>query len=121
MAELSRHLPMGFGVKLDDDGSLWAVGPEGPLASQPADWLTADLLLEDEALDGAISCLNLIQQEVAEETTEPWPATTGPDYRGFPKPDGAIIGDDLHVWFGPRNRPTLRLSPTSLSAVLLRE
>jgi hypothetical protein len=83
--------------------------------------MSAEVLLEDEALDGAIASLGLIQQEVAEETGEPWPATTGPDYRGFPEPDGEIVRDDLRLWFGRRHEPALRLSPISLSAVLLRE
>jgi hypothetical protein len=120
MGEVSRHLPAGYGVRLDD-GWLWAVGPAGPLAGQPADWLTADVLLGDEALKDAIASLGLIQQEVAEETVEPWPASTGPGYRGFPEPDGEIVGDDLRLWFGPRDQPALRLSPISLSAVLLQD
>jgi hypothetical protein len=120
LAELLRHLPPGFAVEFD--GSvLWAVSPDGGRAGTTADWLTADVLLDDEAVDGAVGSLNLVQQEVAEETTEPWPATSGEGYRGLPEPDGEVSDDALHLWFGPQDAPVLRLSPISLRGVLLRD
>jgi hypothetical protein len=69
------------------------------LGGTGGDWLTADVLLDDEAVNGAVGCLNRVQQEVAEETTEPWPATSGPGYGGFSEPDGEVIDEDLRLWF----------------------
>jgi hypothetical protein len=98
-----------------------ATGPDGSLAGTTADWLTADVLLEEEAVQGAVGSLNLIQTEIAEETTEPWPATAGPSYQGFPEPDGEVVDEDLHLWFGPRDAAVVRLRPVSLHGVLLKE
>ena len=72
--------------------------PDGPTEPQAAGW-----------------------QEIAEETTEPWPAASGPAYGGFPEPDGAIVGDELYLWFGDRTAPVLALEPIDLSEVLLRD
>lgn len=118
--ELARHLPAGFAVEFDGY-LLMAIGPDGPLAGTTADWLTADVLLADEAVEGAVGSLNLIQTEFADETTEPWPSTAGLGYQGFPEPDGEVVGEDLHVWFGARDAPVLRLRPISLHGVLLQE
>lgn len=100
---------------------LEVVGPRGPLAAGGAYWLITDVLLEDEAVDGAVGSLHLVQQEIAEETTEPWPAASGLGYAGFPEPGGELVEDDLHLWFGLKDSPVLRLRPISLQGVLLRD
>lgn len=73
------------------DGSWFEViGPDGPLASGGASGLTDDVLLEEEIVSVVLGVLGLVQQEVAEETIEPWPARSGKDYRGFPEPHAEI-------------------------------
>ncbi len=118
LEELARHLPIGFAVEMEGDW-LQVIGPDGPLGATTGVWLAADMLLEEEVVDGAIASLNLVQQEVAEETTEPWPAASGRGYLGFPEPGGELVEDDLHLWFGPEEAPALRLRPISLRGVLL--
>ena len=120
LKQMSAVLPPGYRVELDDE-LLWIVSPDGGKAGSGSYWLTSDVLLEEEALRDAVGSLSQIQQEIAEETAEPWPAVSGPAYRGFPEPDGAIVGDELRLWFGDRTAPVLALEPIDLSEVLLRD
>jgi hypothetical protein len=83
--------------------------------------LTTDVLLEDEAVDGAVQTLNQIQTHVAHATREPWPAVAGPGYAGFPEPNAEVVGDEIRMWFGNRERPVLELGPFDVSDVILRE
>jgi hypothetical protein len=98
---------------------LRLVGPDGGYAEIGAQWLSDGALLKEEAVGGAIGVLNLVQQEIAEQTTEPWPARSGPGYPGFPEPDAEIEGDQLTMWFGDRTAPALSIEPVDLSEVLL--
>jgi hypothetical protein len=119
LAEVSRALPKGFRLEL---GSEWLeiIGPDGG-AGMPAYWLRADVLLEEEVVGGASGTLSVVQQEVAEQTTEPWPARSGTQYQGFPEPDAELVGNQLWAWYGRRSNPVLKFGPFDLSNVLLRD
>ncbi len=120
LAQMSQVMPTGYRVFIEGE-MLRLVSPDGGGAGSSAYWLTADVLLPDEALQGAVQSLHQIQQEIAEETTEPWPARAGPGSRSFPEPDGEIVLDDLHLWFGDKAAPVLELDLIDLSEVLLRD
>jgi hypothetical protein len=117
---MAAIMPAGWALELEGD-ILWVTATQGRIAGSSAPWLISDVLLEEEAVDGGTGSLNLVQQEIAEHTTEPWPATSGPGYRGFPEPGGALVGNELHLWFGDRADPELRLEPIDLAGVILRE
>ncbi len=120
MRRLSTVVPPGWGLELDGD-MLWVTGTQGRIAGSSSAWLINDVLLEDEVVPGAVQSLHQIQQEIAEATTEPWPAASGPDFRAFPEPDGALVGNELLLWFGDRSDPVLALDPIDLADVILRE
>jgi hypothetical protein len=83
LEQLAEIMPGGYRVMMHDE-LLLLIGPDGGIAGSSAYWLTADALLEEEAVAGSVQSLHQIQQEIAEETTEPWPARSGENYRGFP-------------------------------------
>lgn len=118
--QVSAVTPAGYRIELDDE-CLWVISPDGGMAGSSSYWLTRDVLLDEEALYSAVASLDQIQQEIAEETTEPWPAASGPGYSGFPEPDGAIVGTELRLWFGDRRAPILAFDPIDLSDVLFRD
>ena len=120
LAQMSAVMPPGYRLEIDDE-ILWLTSPDGGLAGSSSYWLIQDALLEDDALTGAVQSLHQIQQEIAEETTDPWPATSGSDYRAFPEPAGQIVGDRLHLWFGDKAEPVLELEPIDLAEIILRD
>jgi len=120
LAQLSAVMPSGYRLDIDDE-TLWLTSPDGGRAGSSSHWLTQDVLLEEDVLVDAVQSLNQIQREIAEETIEPWPAASGPEYRGFPEPGGQIVGDHLHLWFGDREEPVLELQPIDLADVILRD
>jgi hypothetical protein len=117
---LSAAMPEGWSAEFQ--GSTFRLlGPDGPYASFD-DWgLTEDVLLEDQLITAAEAALDVAQQWVAEETTEPWPAVTGTQYHGFPEPRAALVGDELRAWFGRRENPMLELGPFDVSGIVLRD
>lgn len=118
LAQMSAVMPPGYRLEIDGE-ILWLTSPDGGRAGSSSDWLIQDVLLEDDALVGAVQGLNQIQQEIAEETTDPWPAASGPEYGGFPEPGGQIVRDRLHLWFGSRDEPVIELEPIDLANVIL--
>jgi hypothetical protein len=120
LAQMSAVMPPGYRLEIDGE-ILWLTSPDGGIAGSSSYWLIQDVLLEDDALIGAVQSLHQIQQEIAEETTDPWPATSDPEYRGFPEPAGQIVGDRLHLWFGDKAEPVLELQPIDLADVILRD
>lgn len=106
--QLSAVLPQGFQAGVRGD-RLWLAGIWTSGAS--VHWLSTDVLLEDEAINGAVQMLDQIQSHVAHATREPWPAVTGPGYAGFPEPNAEMVGDEIRMWFGDRERPVLELGP----------
>jgi hypothetical protein len=115
---INAVLPDGWRVAPVGDRELRLFGPDGPYATIEQEWLSDDALLANEAPWGAAGVLDLAQQEIAEETTEPWPARSGRDYRGFAEPDAVLEGDFLRMWFGDKSKPVLTLEPIDLTGVI---
>ena len=120
LQRLAEVLPAGYRAVIEDE-ILWLISPDGGAAGAGADWLTADVLLADEALVGSVQSLHQIQQEIAEETTEPWPPHWGEGSPGFPEPKAELVGDRLYLWFGDKAMPVLAFSPIDLRDVILRD
>jgi hypothetical protein len=120
LARLSEVMPLGYRAVVDGD-LLLLISPDGGRAGSSSYWLTSEALPEDEVLTCAVQSLHQIQQEIAEETTEPWPAPSGSDYKGFPEPDGELVGDQLRLWFGAADAPALALRPIDVSGVIVPE
>ncbi len=118
--EMSSVLPPGYSLEIEHE-VLWLLKRDGSMAGSSSYWLTSDSLLEDEAVSYAVQSLHQIQQEIAEDSTEPWPARSGPGYAGFPEPGGAIVENELHLWFGSAEAPVLVLGPIDLDGVLVRD
>lgn len=113
-------MPPGYRLAIDG-AMLWLFSPDGGRAGSSSYWLTSDTLSEEEALVGGTQSLHQIQQEIAEETAEPWPVHSGPGYRCFPEPDGEIVDDSLRLWFGNWTEPGLALEPIDLAGVVIRD
>lgn len=120
LTQMSAVMPPGYRLELDGE-ILWLTSPDGGRAGSSSHWLIEDVMSEEDVVTGAVQSLNQIQQEIAEETIEPWPAASGPKYRGFPEPGGQIVGDRLHLWFGDREEPVLELQPIDLADVILHD
>ena len=87
-----------------------------------ASWLTDDLIFEDELLGRARDTLDRLQTEIAEYTTEPWPARAGRGYHGgLPVPDAEVVEGRLQLWFGPRDHPVLKFTPLDFGNAILRD
>ena len=56
----------------------------------------------------ALELMSQVQDVVAEATTEPWPLVVN-NRRDMAMPDATIEGDDLHLWYGERGAPALKL------------
>ena len=120
LAQLSEVMPLGYSTVLEGD-LLLLMSPDGGRAGSSSYWLTSEALREDEVLGCAVQSLSQIQQEIAEETTEPWPARSGPDYCAFPEPGGEVVGNELRLWFGAVDAPALAFRPIDMSGVIVRE
>lgn len=119
LTQMDLVMPRGYRLQIDGE-ILWLISPDGGWAGSSSYWLVEDVLPE-EALAGAVQSLHQIQHEIAEETTEPWPAGSGAEYRGFPEPDGEIVGDRLNLWFGDQAHPVLALQPIDLADLIVRK
>lgn len=117
LEQLAEVMPAGYQTTIDGE-ILWLIKPDSGRAGSSSYWLTSEALGREEAVDCAIQSLHQIQQEIAEDTTEPWPAQTAAGYRGFPEPDGELVGEDLHLWFGDKTEPVLSFRPIDLGSVI---
>jgi hypothetical protein len=61
--------------------------------------------------------LNICQSEIAEATTEPWPARSDEHYGDFPEPWVGIVGDALHMRYGDGPSLALELEPINLREI----
>ena len=57
----------------------------------------------------ALELMSQVQDVVAEATTEPWPLVVVNNRRDMAMADATIEGDDLHLWYGERDAPALKL------------
>lgn len=117
LEQVSAAVPPGYRIEVDDD-FLWIVSPYGGKTGSSSHWLTSDSLLDQDAVARGVGSLHAIQEVIAEDTTEPWPASSGPRYGGFPEPHGAMTGTQLCLWFGDRATPVLAFDPIDLAEVL---
>jgi len=113
-------MPLGYRAVLDGE-LLLLISPDGGRAGSSSYWLTREALLEDEVLTCAVQSLHQIQQEIAEETTEPWPARSGADHRDFPEPHAELVADQLRLWFGAVDAPAVTLGPIDMRGVIVRD
>jgi hypothetical protein len=56
-----------------------------------------------------------VQDIVAETTTEPWPLVVVNNRRDMALAYAAIEGDELHMWYGERSAPALKLPTVHLA------
>jgi hypothetical protein len=62
----------------------------------------------------ALELMSQVQDVVAEATTEPWPLVVVDNRRDMALADATIEGDDLHMWYGERGTPALKLPSVHL-------
>ena len=66
-------------------------------------------------LDAARELMSQVQDIVAETTGEPWPPVIVDNRRDMALANGAIEGADLHMWYGDRAAPALKLPSVHLA------
>ena len=62
----------------------------------------------------ALELMSEVQDIVSEATTEPWPPVVVNNRKDMAMADAVIEGDDLHLWYGDREYPALRLPSVHL-------
>jgi hypothetical protein len=62
----------------------------------------------------ALQLMSDVQDIVAEVTAERWPLIVVNGRRDMAMADAAIEADNLHMWYGERDAPALRLPPVHL-------
>jgi hypothetical protein len=68
-----------------------------------------------ERLQGvAVDLMSQVQDVVATTTTEPWPLVVVDNRRDMALGNATIEGDDLHMWYGDRGAPALKLPSVDL-------
>ena len=77
-------------------------------------WSAADRLDDADVTDWTVDVLNGFQTDIAEVTTEPWPATAPAP---MPEPFAEIHGDDLVCGYGEPSAPFLQLATIRLEDV----
>ena len=111
---LNSVVPAGLSVRAKGAG-VTLYDPESWGPSLAAEHLTKEdgrsIVQRVESVAYAI--MNAIQDEVMESTKEQWPL--GP--RGAAEPAARVIGGELHLWFGDKDAPILRLDPLDLLEV----
>jgi hypothetical protein len=56
-----------------------------------------------------------VQDIVAVATAEPWPLVVVNNHRDMALADAVIEGDELHMWYGERSAPALKLPAVHLA------
>jgi hypothetical protein len=59
--------------------------------------------------------MSRVQDILSETTTEPWPLVVVNNRRDMALADAAIEGDELHMWYGERSTPALKLPSVHLA------
>jgi hypothetical protein len=57
-----------------------------------------------------------VQDVVCEATTEPWPLVMTDGRKDMAAGNAAVVGDELHMWYGDRDAPVLRVPTVCLIA-----
>ena len=69
----------------------------------------------ERVLSAALQLMSHVQDIVAVATTEPWPLVVVNNRRDMALADAAIEGDELHMWYGERSAPALKLPSVHLA------
>lgn len=69
----------------------------------------------ERVLDVARELMSQVQDIVALTTKEPWPMIVAANGRNMALADASIEGDDLHMWYGDRGAPALKLPSVHLA------
>ena len=69
----------------------------------------------ERVLSAALQLMSHVQDIVAVATTEPWPLVVVNNRRDMELADAAIEGDELHMWYGERSAPALKLPSVHLA------
>lgn len=59
--------------------------------------------------------MSQVQDMISEGTAEPWPLIVVNNRKDMAMADAAIEGDDLHLWYGDRAAPALKLPAIHLT------
>jgi hypothetical protein len=59
--------------------------------------------------------MSQVQDMICEGTAEPWPLIVVNNRKDMAMADAAIEGDDLHLWYGDRAAPALKLPAIHLT------
>jgi hypothetical protein len=73
--------------------------------------------LEERVCQTARHALDALQDRIADETTEPWPARAGVVPGGFPAANAEIADEQVRLYYGDSRAPILELTPISLRDV----
>lgn len=69
----------------------------------------------NERLETAVhSVINNLQDDISEDLRKPWPSL---DERTMAMPEVHSDGDSVHLWFGDRQAPVLRIPPIRIAEI----
>jgi hypothetical protein len=106
-ARLDPAVPEGYSVTATNE--TIAISDRG----RPITWLS---LVDMDIVEAVEVVLELVQDELAEETTVPWPHDPKRGYK-FHEPHADIEDGAVHAWYGPRRTPVLELEPIPLAVL----
>jgi hypothetical protein len=69
----------------------------------------------ERVLSAALQLMSHVQDIVAVATAEPWPLVVVNNHRDMALADAVIEGDELHMWYGERSTPALKLPSVHLA------
>jgi hypothetical protein len=103
-------VPAGITVTVEDDMLWFARNGSRRSGSHACQWVTSGQGSMDAlAVRASELAINDLQDFVTEETTEPWPGSSGP-----PRPGVRLVGRTIELWFGVHDHPVVRLRPLPL-------
>ncbi len=102
------------------DGIVAVADPDGASVS------TLDLALmlgdadaaKDRVLWALLSALAILQTQIADETTKPWPDDMSKSHPGLANAGGEIVRDVVRMRFGPADAPIVEFEPMHLADIL---
>ena len=69
----------------------------------------------ERVLSAALQLMSQVQDIVSETTAEPWPLVVVNNRKDMALADAVVEGDELHMWYGERGAPTLKLPKVHLA------
>jgi hypothetical protein len=103
-----------------ESGMVWIGNDENHGAGSDIAAMAND---DGESLEERVCCaarhaLEVAQDRIAEETTDPWPARAGVVPGGFPVPRAEIADEQIRLYYGESGTPILELAPVHLCDVI---